>query len=444
MAKNMTVGSPARQILLFSIPLLIGNLFQQFYNMADAFIVGRTLGANALAAVGCTNGLNFMILGIATGATAGMAIATAQHFGSQDEEAVKRSFAVSIMISMILTIILTLFGLLGTRWMLKLLQTPAEIYDEAYRYFIVIMGGTVSCMLFNLTSNVMRAVGDSLIPLVFLIIACVLNIILDYFFILGLGMGTEGAGLATVLAQFLSGFLCVLYIRKKVPILRIGRRHFRCTAADWRRHLQLGLPMGFQSSIIALGMVVVQFALNTLGTTEIAAYTAAMKLDNLGILPLMSFGIAMATYVGQNYGANKMHRIRQGIVQCCIISIVFSVGIGIIDICFGDTMSALFLTNDDKAIALSHEYLIINGICYPILGLLFVFRYSLQGLGHSFVPTVAGIGELVMRSLAAIFLTAHIGYTGTCIANPLAWVGSLLPLSIALIPLLRKMPKHEI
>ena len=444
MAKNMTVGSPARQILLFSIPLLVGNLFQQFYNMADAFIVGRTLGANALAAVGCTNGLNFMILGIATGATAGMAIATAQHFGSQDEEAVKRSFAVSIMISMILTIILTLFGLLGTRWMLKLLQTPAEIYDDAYRYFIVIMGGTVSCMLFNLTSNVMRAVGDSLIPLVFLIIACVLNIILDYFFILALGMGTEGAGLATVLAQFLSGFLCVLYIRKKVPILRIGRRHFRCTAADWRRHLQLGLPMGFQSSIIALGMVVVQFALNTLGTTEIAAYTAAMKLDNLGILPLMSFGIAMATYVGQNYGANKMHRIRQGIVQCCIISIVFSVGIGIIDICFGDTMSALFLTNDDKAIALSHEYLIINGICYPILGLLFVFRYSLQGLGHSFVPTVAGIGELVMRSLAAIFLTAHIGYTGTCIANPLAWIGSLLPLSIALIPLLRKMPKHEI
>ena len=202
--------------------------------------------------------------------------------------------------------------------------------------------------------------------------------------------------------------------------------------------------MGFQSSIIALGMVVVQFALNTLGTTEIAAYTAAMKLDNLGILPLMSFGIAMATYVGQNYGANKMHRIRQGIVQCSIISIVFSVGIGIIDICFGDTMSALFLTNDDKAIALSHEYLIINGICYPILGLLFVFRYSLQGLGHSFVPTVAGIGELVMRSLAAIFLTAHIGYTGTCIANPLAWIGSLLPLSIALIPLLRKMPKHEI
>ena len=440
----MTTGSPARQIILFSIPLLIGNLFQQFFNMADAFIVGRTLGSDALAAVGCTSGLNFMILGIATGATAGMAIATAQHFGAQDEEAVKRSFAVSIMISLILTVILTLFGLIGTRWMLTLLRTPAEIYEGAYRYFIVIMGGTISCMVFNLTSNVLRAVGDSLIPLLFLVIACVLNIILDYTFILGLGMGTEGAGLATILAQFLSGFFCIIYIRKKVPVLRISRHHFKCTAADWRRHLQLGLPMGFQSSIIAIGMVVVQFALNSLGTTEIAAYTAAMKLDNLGILPLMSFGIAMATYVGQNYGANRMHRIRQGIFQCCIISIIFSVFIGIIDILFGDTLSALFLAGDNKAIALSHEYLIINGICYPILGLLFVFRYSLQGLGYSFVPTVAGIAELVMRSLAAIILTSYVGYTGTCIANPLAWIGSLTPLTLAIIPILKKYQKQKV
>ena len=443
MAKDMTIGSPAKQIILFSIPLLIGNLFQQFYNMADAFIVGRTLGSDALAAVGCTSGLNFMILGIATGSTAGMSIATAQRFGAQDEEGVKRSFAVSTLISIILTVILTLVGIFATKPLLTLLHTPAEIFDDAYRYFIVIMAGTVSCMLFNLMSNVMRAVGDSISPLIFLIIACVLNIILDYVFILGFGMGTEGAGLATILAQFLSGLLCVFYVKWKVPVLQIRKHHFRCTAADWRRHLYLGLPMGFQSSIIAIGMVVVQFALNTLGTTEIAAYTAAMKLDNLGILPLMSFGIAMATYVGQNHGAEKPHRIRQGIFQCCIISIVFSIGIGIVDICFGDTLSALFLAGDEKAIALSHEYLIINGICYPILGLLFVFRYSLQGLGHSFVPTIAGIAELVMRSIAAIVLTSFIGYTGTCIANPLAWIGSLTPLTLAIIPILKKMPKAE-
>ncbi len=443
MAKDMTIGSPAKQILYFSIPLLIGNLFQQFYNMADTFIVGRTLGSNALAAVGCTGGLTFLLQGFATGTTAGMSIVTAQRFGAQDEEGVKRSFAVSCLISILVTIVLTIFGLLATGPLLRILRTPAEIFDDAYRYFIFIAGGLASCMLFNLMSNAMRAVGDSISPLVFLVIACVLNIILDWTFILHLGMGVEGAAVATLVAQFLSGFLCIFYIKWKVPVLQIGMKHFKCTAEDWRLHFKLGLPMGFQSSIIALGTIVVQFALNTLGTTEIAAYTAASKLDNLGILPLMSFGIAMATYVGQNHGANKPHRIRQGILQCSLMSIAFAIFIGVIDVCFGDNLSALFLTGDAVAIKLSHEFLIVNGVCYSLLALLFVFRYSLQGLGYSFVPTVAGIAELVMRSICAIALTSVIGYAGTCIANPLAWIGSLTPLSIALIPILKRMPKKD-
>lgn len=444
MAKDMTVGFPAKQILYFSIPLLIGNLFQQFYNMADTFIVGRTLGSNALAAVGCTGGLTFLLQGFATGTTAGMSIVTAQRFGAQDEEGVKRSFAVSCLISILVTVALTVFGLLATGPLLHILRTPAEIFDDAYRYFIFIVGGLASCMLFNLLSNAMRAVGDSFSPLVFLIIACVLNIILDFAFILNLGMGVAGAAIATLVAQFLSGFLCIFYIKWKVPVLRIGLKHFKCTAEDWRRHFKLGLPMGFQSSIIALGTIIVQFALNSLGTTEIAAYTAASKLDNLGILPLMSFGIAMATYVGQNHGANKPHRIRQGIFQCSLISIAFALFIGVIDVCFGGSLSALFLAGDTVAIQLSHEYLMINGVCYSLLALLFVFRYSLQGLGYSFVPTVAGIAELVMRSICAIALTSVIGYTGTCIANPLAWIGSLTPLSIALIPVLKRMPQKDL
>lgn len=443
MAKDMTIGSPAKQILFFSIPLLIGNLFQQFYNMADTFIVGRTLGSNALAAVGCTGGLTFLLQGFATGTTAGMSIVTAQRFGAQNEEGVKRSFAVSCLISILVTIALTIFGLLATGPLLRILRTPAEIFDDAYRYFIFIVGGLASCMLFNLMSNAMRAVGDSISPLVFLVIACILNIILDWTFILHLGMGVEGAAIATLVAQFLSGFLCIFYIKWKVPVLQIGMKHFKCTAEDWRLHFKLGLPMGFQSSIIALGTIVVQFALNTLGTTEIAAYTAASKLDNLGILPLMSFGIAMATYVGQNHGANKPHRIRQGIFQCSLMSIAFAIFIGVIDVCFGDSLSALFLSGDAVAIRLSHEYLIVNGVCYSLLALLFVFRYSLQGLGYSFVPTVAGIAELVMRSICAIALTSVIGYVGTCIANPLAWIGSLTPLSIALIPVLKRMPRID-
>jgi len=442
MAKDMTVGSPAKQIIYFSIPLLIGNLFQQFYNMADTFIVGRTLGSNALAAVGCTGGLAFLLQGFATGTTAGMSIVTAQRFGAQDQEGVKRSFAVSCLISILVTIFLTICGLLFTGSLLRWLRTPAEIYDDAYRYFIFIVGGLSACMLFNLLSNAMRAVGDSISPLVFLTIACLLNIALDYTFILHFGMGVEGAAIATLAAQFISGFLCIFYISRKVSVLQISLRHFKCTAADWRLHVKLGLPMGFQSSIIALGTIVVQFALNTLGTTEIAAYTAASKLDNLGILPLMSFGIAMATFVGQNHGANKPYRIRQGIFQCSLISIAFAILIGIVDVCFGDRLSALFLVGDAVAIRLSHEFLIVNGVCYSLLALLFVFRYSLQGLGYSFVPTVAGIAELVMRSICAIALTSVIGYTGTCIANPLAWIGSLTPLSIALLPVLKRMPKH--
>lgn len=444
MTKDMTTGSPAKQILFFSIPLLIGNLFQQFYNMADTFIVGRTLGANALAAVGCTGGLSFLILGFATGATAGMSIITAQRFGAQDTEGVKRSFAVSIIISIILTILLTLAGVLFTRPLLHLLQTPPDIFEDAYHYFIVIVAFTAAAMLFNLMSNIMRAVGDSISPLLFLVIACVLNIVLDYVFILGMGMGTEGAGIATVLAQFLAGLFCILYVKWKIPVLCIGLRHFRCTKEDWLHHCRLGLPMGFQSSIIAIGTIVVQFALNTQGTTEIAAYTAAMKLDNFGVLPLMSFGIAMATYVGQNHGADKPHRIRQGIFQCSIISVIFSLFIGAIDVFWGDALSAIFLSGNPAAIALSHRALIINGSCYSLLALLFIFRYSLQGLGHSFVPTIAGIAELIMRCFCAIILTSLMGYTGTCISNPLAWLGALVPLSLALIPILKRMPKNDL
>lgn len=443
MTKDMTSGVPAKQILFFSIPLLIGNLFQQFYNMADTFIVGHTLGNHALAAVGCTGGLTFLLQGFATGTTAGTSIITAQRFGAKDEEGVKRSFAVSCLISILVTIFLTIAGLLTTGVLLRLLRTPEEIYADAYRYFIFIVGGLGSCMLFNLLSNTMRAVGDSISPLVFLTIACVLNIVLDYAFILHLGMGVEGAAIATLVAQFLSGFLCIFYIKWRVPVLQIKLHHFNCTAADWQLHFKLGLPMGFQSSIIAMGIIVVQFALNSLGTTEIAAYTAASKLDNLGILPLMSFGIAMATYVGQNHGANKPHRIRQGIFQCSLISVAFAILIGVIDVCFGDRLSAIFLSGDAVAIRLSHEFLIVNGVCYSILALLFVFRYSLQGLGYSFVPTAAGIAELVMRSICAIVLTSAIGYTGTCIANPLAWIGSLTLLSIALLPILKRMPKKE-
>ncbi|WP_313526077.1 MATE family efflux transporter [Anaerotignum sp.] len=440
--RNLTVGHPAKQIFLFSLPLLIGNLFQQFYNMADAFIVGRILGSDALAAVGCTGGLTFLIVGFATGLTSGMSIITAQRFGANNEEGVKRSFATSLLIGLVVTIFLTILGLLITKPLLVALHTPVEIMEDAYRYIIIIMGFIGTCMLFNLTSNAMRAVGDGNSPLYFLIIACILNIILDYFLILPMGMGVRGAAVATVTAQLISGLLCIVYINKKIPILRLRKEHFKFNKKDWHHHLRLGLPMGFQSSIIAIGTIVVQFALNNLGSQAVAAYTAAQKIDAFGILPLMSFGIAMATFVGQNHGANKPERIRQGIFQCSLMSVLFAILMGCIDIFWGDSLSSLFLKDNIEAIALSHQYLIINGACYSLLALLFVFRYSLQGLGYSFVPTLAGISELVMRCLSVVILARLLGYAGACASNPLAWVGSLIFLVPALVQVVRRMPKQ--
>lgn len=443
MARNLTQGNPAKQIFLFSLPLLIGNLFQQFYNMADALIVGRTLGQNALAAVGCTGGLTFLIVGFATGLTSGMSIITARCFGAQDAEGVKRSFATSLSIGLVVTIFLTIIGLLITRPLLELLNTPPAIMDDAYSYIIVIMAFIGTCMLFNLTSNAMRAIGDGVSPLYFLVIACVLNIILDYVFILLFRMGVQGAAVATVVAQLISGVLCILYIHKKTPILQLKKEHFTFHAGDWKLHMKMGLPMGFQSSIIAIGTIVVQFALNNLGEQAVAAYTAAQKIDAFGILPLMSFGIAMATFVGQNHGADKPSRIRKGILQCSLMSVAFAVIIGCIDVFFGDALSALFLKGDITAINLSHKYLIINGVCYPLLALLFVFRYSLQGLGHSFIPTLAGISELVMRSLSVVLLAKFFGFSGASASNPLAWVGALVFLVPSLLQVLRELPRED-
>ena len=442
MTKNMTSGSPTRLILAFTIPLLIGNLFQQFYNMADTFIVGRTINQDALAAVGCTSGLVFFIIGFVTGFTSGACIVTSQRFGRGDMEGVRRSFTTGVILSIGMTVVLTAVSVLLAKPILTLLHTPEKIYDDAYRYVIVIFWGIAASVLFNFFSNVMRAVGNSRTPLIFLAIACVINIVLDYALILIFHMGVAGAAVATVIAQVISGLLCIPYILKKLPVLKPTRQDWRISSHDLRRHIRLALPMGFQQSIIAIGSLVLQFALNNLGTTAVAAYTAASKIDSVGMMPVSSFGITMATYVAQNYGASEYHRIRQGLRNCALITVGLSLAIGAIFVFAGQYLAAIFVT-DAAAIEKAHTYLMINGPAYFILALLFVFRYSLQGLGQSFVPTLAGVMELVMRAFAALVLAAPFGFTGVCFANPLAWLGSCIPLTISLILTLRRLPKKD-
>lgn len=446
MTKNMTAGNPAKLILIFTFPLLIGNIFQQFYSMADTLIVGRTIGVNALAAVGCTGSISFLILGFVSGLTSGFSIMTAQRFGAGDPKGVKQSFAVGIVLSCIIAFLLTIIAVLFTRPMLELLQTPSEIIDDSEAYLRIIFWGTSASVLFNLLSNVLRALGNSKMPLVFLVIACCINIVLDFVFILAFDMGVSGAGWATILSQLLSGVFCIFYIKKKVPELWVGRQDFFMDRKNVISHLRLALPMAFQMSIIAIGALILQFVLNRLGAEAVAAYTAAQKIDTIATLPMNSFGVTMATYAAQNYGAGLPERIRKGVFQCILMSGGFALAMGAVNVCVGSNMAQIFVGAGEKHVLyLAEQYLKINGIFYFVLALLFIYRFTLQGLGKGVVPTIAGIMELIMRGAGAPVLTGIWGFSGACASNPLAWIGACIPLAVAYYLTIGKMaPKREI
>lgn len=444
MAKDMTSGKPIKLIWNFTIPLLIGNLFQQLYNMADTFIVGRTIGVHALASVGSTGSIIFLILGFANGLTAGLAIPLAQRYGAKNYSGVKRSFYVSILISAVVAILLTILSMVFCRQILEIMQTPVEIIDGAYDYLMVIFAGIFSSMAFNLLSNIFRSIGDAKTPLYFLVIACIMNIILDVVFIAGFGMGVEGAGYATVLSQIFSALACILYIWKKIPILRLNSKDFVAKSLDIKEHIRISFPMAFQSSIIAIGAIIIQITLNQLGATAVAAYTAAQKIDQVAILPMMSFGVTMATFVAQNYGAKKYDRIWRGVRDCIKLSLTFAISVGIILNLFSPIFIRAFVgVGHEEVVELGAIYFITNGTMYSLLSLLFIYRYTLQGVGKTFTPTVAGIMELCMRAFAAVVLSNLYGYTGATMANPLAWLGSLIPLMIAYYLFKNKFLKEQ-
>lgn len=442
--KELTTGKPLKLIFLFTIPLLIGNIFQQFYNMADMIIVGQTLGKNALAAVGATGSITFLIIGFAQGLTSGLSIITAQRFGAKDYQGVKKSFAVSIFISAIVTILLTVLSLVFVHPLLLLMQTPKEILADAQTFISIILIGIFAAMAFNLLSNMIRALGDSRTPLLFLIIASVINVVLDLVLIINFHMGVAGAGIATVTAQIVASLLCVIYIQRRIPNLQIRKKDFAFSKRDIRDHLNAALPMGFQTSIIAIGAIVLQGALNSLGTDAVAAQAAAGKIDQFAIQPMMSFGITMATFTAQNYGAKKYGRILEGVKSALSLSIIFSFFAGGIVIFFGKQLVTLFVSaSETQVIHLSQVYFNINGSLYWVLAILLVVRYTLQGLGQSVIPTLAGIMELVMRSFAAILLTAMFGYVGAAAASPLAWIGSTVVLVFSYLKAIKRLKQLE-
>jgi putative MATE family efflux protein len=429
MATTLTTGRPWRVILAFAVPLLIGNVVQQLYQFADTIVVGRHLGVDALASVGATGSLLFLLLGFAWGLTSGFAIPTAQAFGARDYAAVRRSVAAGTILTAATTVVLTVVAPLIARPALTALQTPAELLDGATVFTQVSFLGAGATMFFNYLAAIIRAIGDSRTPLVFLTLACGLNVGLVILFVGPFGWGVAGAALATVVSQAVSVLLCLEFVRRRVPALHVHRGDWRVDWSDLKAHLRLGLPMGFQASIIAIGTLTVQVALNMIGADAVAAYTTASRVDSIAVAFLQSLGLAVSMYVAQNLGGCRPDRIRRGVKQATVMAVIASIALGVVLVAFGTNLVRIFIGDgSDEVVELAHLMLIINGVSYSALGVLFVLRGALQGLGDALIPTVTGVIELVMRVAAAVVLGGAIGYAGVVLSNPLAWLGAALVL----------------
>ncbi len=445
MVHDMTQGKPIRLILSFCIPLLLGNLFQQMYNMVDSIIVGKYVGVGALAAVGSTGALNFLILGFAMGLCSGFTIPISQAFGANDVPNLKRYVTNAAWLSLFIGVLLTLVTTFGTKQFLIWMQTPEDIFEDAYRYIWTLFAGILVIFLYNLLSGIMRALGDSRTPLYFLVLASILNIFLDLFFILVLKSGAVGAAIATVIAQLVSGLLCFLYIKKKFPILHMKRADWRLSGFHVSRLLGMGIPMGLQFSITAIGSTVLQSAVNSLGSSIVAATTAGAKVSALFTQPLETLGLTMATYCGQNLGAVKIDRIKQGIRQSLILGALYSLIAGIGISLTGRYVALLFLDSSETAILSDvQRFLVANGSGYVLLSTLLILRNAIQGLSHGFLAMFAGIFEMAARSLVAFALVAPFGYTAVCFANMGAWVAANLLLIPALFYVERSLKQHYI
>ena len=426
---DLTNGRPIKVIFLYTIPLLLGNFFQQFYSFIDTLIVGKTISVNVLASVGATGGLTGLVIGFAQGMTSGLTILTARKYGANDEDGVRKSFASGIIISLFIIVVFTALALLVAYPLLVVMQTPKVLLHDSFIFLEIIFAGIFSFVGFDFLGNTMRALGDSRVPLFFLIVSTVLNILLELVFILYLKMGVAGAGLATVVAQTITFVILYFYIRKHIPYLILSKSDFRIDMEEIKELLKISLPMGFQSSIIAIGSIILQFMLNTLGANAVAAYTVAGRVEQIATLPAFSFGLALVNFTAQNMGARKYNRILKGVKDGILVSVLSSLIIGVFLILFGRSISHLFMNGSETAVLnLIQIYYYFNGSTYFILSILFIVRYTLQGLGNQKAPTIAGVAELLMRVFAGLVLIRFFGFYGAAMANPLAWTGSVLVL----------------
>lgn len=420
---DMTVGNPMKLILGFTMPIFIGNVFQQFYNMADAIIVGKFVGNKALAAVGSTSTIMFLIYGFVVGMTAGFTVLTAQKFGAGDMKGMRRTVAGAGILSLIIGLILTILFMAFMKPLLILMNTPSDIFADAYAYIMIISGGILAQMLYNLLSSILRALGNSKLPLLFLIISAVLNILLDLLFIVVFHTGAKGAAIATVIAQGSAGILCLLYIIARIPELHLAKEDLHVGASIYKKQLGIGIPMALQYSITAIGSMMVQSSLNILGSTLVAAFTAASKIDQVVTQAYVAMGTTMATYAAQNMGAGYIKRIREGFKACTIMGIVYSFLAAAFIMTVGKYMTYLFVSEDISLIMSSVDiYLKCIGFFFIPLTIVNVYRNGIQGLGYGILPMMAGVAELIGRGVVAVIAGRMRSYVGVCLAGPAAWI----------------------
>lgn len=432
--KDLTKGKPIRLILLFAVPLFVGQLFQLFYSLADTRIVGQTLGDEALAAVGATTTLSDMLLSFLNGLTNGFAIVIATCFGAKDERQMKKAMGGTILLGSCCAVVLSGLCLLNMSGLLKLLNISPELLAAARGYIGIVIAGLLAATLYNICAAMLRAIGDSFTPLLFLILAAFLNIAMDYGFILCLHTGVEGAAYATVIAQAVSAFLCFLYMRRKYPQLTLKKEDFKPDMILYKKLFGAGLSMGFMTSLVGIGTMALQTSINTFGTDIIVAHTAARKISSIYMLPFSVMGTTLATYCGQNLGAGKYSRIRQGIRDTVLVTFVWCTGVIISAYTVAPWLvHTVTATQKKDIIDTASLYLRVNTPFYYVPTVICLFRNSMQGFGDNRTPVISSSLEMIGKVLIALLLAPAIGYYGIIVAEPIVWFIMVIPLVVNMV-----------
>lgn len=441
--RDMTQGSPTKLILGFFFPLLLGLLFQQLYNMVDTMIVGRFLGVQALAGVGSTGSLSFLVMGFCMGICAGFAIPVAQKFGEGDYAGLKRFVVNALMLSVVLSLSITLLVCALCRPMLLWMNTPEDIMKDAFDYLFVIFLGIPVMFLYNTMFSIIRSLGDSRTPVLYVIICSVLNVVLDLVFILWFHMGVAGAAVATVLSQVVSALLCMRYLRHS-HLMRFCRSDWKLDWPSVKHLMGMGLPMGLQYSITAIGSMVMQMAVNTLGSVYVASMAAGGKVAQVFFCPFEAMGSTMATYGGQNVGAGKLDRIGKGLRSCSILGVSYALLAFAVLFFLGDHLTMLFVDGAEKeVIANAHLLLKINGAFLFSLAFVNIVRFLIQGLGFTRPAVFAGVFEMIARAVLGFVLVPAFGYTAACFGHPSAWIAADLFLIPTYFWAMRKLRREQ-